>query len=273
MNGLPGLPFDEDTFNEITETLKKEAERYREDRERIKQKQKEDPAGTRKENIAVIVCILSFIGFIALITVCMITEPILCMSCFGVVLTVFTVMSIVQHGLSWESWFVPLFPVVGAVLTALPIIDVVQRYNTGYTIFTKRFLIVIMSIAFTFAGLVMIIVPLIKQHVNKKIYTHPVMATCIFIKTKLMHDKDGYSILYAPRWEYTVGKKTYEFQEREYSNISVPNIGEEREILINPDAPDQAYRVSPGAQALFLVGGIMCLAMTYIMIYFEFIAA
>lgn len=266
------LPFDEESLKEINEKIQKEAKRYLEDRQRIKQEMKNNPQQARKETAAVLICIFTFIGLIVLLTVFMMTEPILCMSCFGVILAVFSIMAIVQHGLNWNSWFVPLFPVVGAVLTALPIIDVIHRNSTGETIFTKRFIIVIMTIIFTFAGLVMIVVPIIKRHVNKKIYTQPIMAVCIFIKTEIMRDKDGTKILFAPKWEYTVGGKIYEYQETEYSNIDVPKIGEERQIFINPDDPDQAYRLNPGALALLICGGLMCIAFSCIMIYFEFIA-
>lgn len=266
------IPFDEEKLREITETIQKEAERFREDRERIKQKQRENPDQARKENAAVAIVILTFIGLIVLLTVFMATRPILCMSVFGVMITIFTSMAIKQHGIDRNTWFVPLFPVVGVVLTALPIIEVIHQNKTGETIFTKRFIIVIMTIIFTFAGLVMIIEPIIKRISNKKIYTHPVNATCIFIETKIYRDEHGKSILFAPRWEYTVGNKSYEYQETEYSNIDVPKIGEPRQILINPDAPDQAYRVNSGTMALFIVGGLMCLAFSYIMVYFEFIA-
>lgn len=258
-------------LDEITAMIQQETERYLEDRERLKERARQNPDQARKENIAVVITILAFIGFIVLLTVCMATRPILCMSCFGVLIAIFTTMAIVQHGISWESWYVALFPVIGVVLTALPIIEVVHQKNTGETIFTKRFIITVMTIIFTVVGLIMIIEPIAKRLAIKKICTHPVMATCIFLKVKEIHDENGRSILFAPKWEYSLGGKAYEYQEKEYSNISVPNIGERRELMINPDDPEQAYRKNPGTMALFIGGGLACLAFSAIMIYFEFI--
>lgn len=203
----------------------------------------------------------AIVGFFIAMVVGMVkfskTNPPLCVSCLGLLILVFGIVAVLSTKITWDSWPVIIFPTVGALLTALPIIDMQVKKNTGETFFTDRNILAMISAAFFIAGILMLVMPFVKRHFLLKVCTLPIMATCIDLDLRLSSNRRSRSHVYAPKWKYTVNGKEYEHQENSYTNMNVPKIGSEYEILVNPYDPDQIYRNDPSSMKFMVIFGII----------------
>lgn len=118
-----------------------------------------------------------------------------------------------------------------------------------------------MGVCMFLMGAFVMVLPILKRSIMLKRCTERITAVCTYLDKKLNRSsKGGRYYTYAPKWEYTYNGKVYQHQERNHSNIGVPKIGEEYEIFINPDDPDEIYRKDlKGSIFQFFIGAIFAL--------------
>ena len=92
------------------------------------------------------------------------------------------------------------------------------------------------SICIIALGAGMIIGNLLSRRNSSKVYTVPVQAVCVELKSP----KHGshVPVKLSPVYEYTYNGVTHRVQNSYYSNKGYPRAGETREIFINPDRAD-----------------------------------
>lgn len=200
------------------------------------------------------------------------TEPTLCIACLGSLLLVFGIAGAVQTKITWDNWIVIIFPIIGFLLTALPIADLILKRTEDKTIFTYKNVVVMVSFVFFTAGLLMIIMPFLKRHFMLKKCTETVMAKCVYVDSQMNSGKKGARRVYAPKWEYYIDGRFYVHQENTYTNVHVPKVGEEHEIFVDPNDPDQIYRHNPSILIIMLIMGIMFTAGGILTFYAGFFA-
>ncbi|SFB76858.1 DUF3592 domain-containing protein [Ruminococcus albus] len=101
---------------------------------------------------------------------------------------------------------------------------------------------------------------------KKKICTQPVMAVCHDLHVSHSRDSDGHSsTTYSPVWRYYFNGNYYEHHESGSSNIDVPRMGEQREIMIDPNDPLTIYRKSTSKMLFLLVFGLVFMAVPLFM--------
>lgn len=186
------------------------------------------------------------------------TKPSLTAACLGLLFLVFGLAAVKSIKLSWDNWLFIIFPIVGFLLTALPIFDFIYKKNTGETIFTERYIIFMSAAAFSAAGVLMMIMPLLKRHFMLKKCTETVIAECVYLDSHRTRTGHGYTRVYAPKWKYVLGGTVYEHQENVYSNVHVPAVGDEQEILVDPYEPQRIYRSSKrDLIKTFIIGAVL----------------
>lgn len=220
--------------------------------------------------IAAIAFVLFFIADIIAMAIFAQTKPILCAGCLGVLLLLFGIVGVTQAKINWDTWPILLFPLIGVILIVVPILEIHTQNTTGETFFTTDRIAALVSGSFLIAGVLMIIMPFLKRHFLLQRCTESVTATCIFLDSRVHHGKHGAHRVYAPKWQYTVNGTSYEHQETSYTNRYVPNIGDEQEIFVNPEQPEEMYRDNKGVFAVVLPMGIIFVAVSLLTIYMVF---
>lgn len=115
-----------------------------------------------------------------------------------------------------------------------------------------------MGVCLFLMGAYVMVLPIIRRSVMLKRCTERIMAVCIYLDKRLNRSsKGGRYYTYAPQWEYTFNGRVYKHQEQGHSNIGVPKIGDEHEIFVNPDDPEEIYRKDiKGSLFQFFIGAI-----------------
>lgn len=222
--------------------------------------------------LAGIAVLIFFIADLIAMVVFSKTNPSLCIACLGILFLVFGTLALTQTKITWETWIIIIVPIIGFLLTALPIADLISKNNTGQTIFTQNNIIIMVSAGLFIAGILMIIMPLLKRHFMLKKCTKKVIAKCIDIDSNIVHGNNGTRRVYAPKWEYYINGKFYEHQENTYTNVRVPRVGDEHEIFVNPYDANQIYRDNPYTLIILLLLGIMFTAAGILTFYAGFFA-
>lgn len=273
-----------DRYNEI---LKEEERRFQ---EQMKLAQQNNPqpdvglpekSGSEKEpNVAAaLFFVFFFIAEMIAMAVFAQTKPSLCVACFGSLLLVIGLAAL-KDKITWDNYPILMLPALGLVLTVVPIVDLVHKSKTGETILTQSFIILLVSIGFFIAGLLIAIMPFMKKFFMLRKCTLPVIARCISIDKTRMHRithrrGPGHSrsvTVYSPKWQYTINGVVYERQESTYSNISVPGVGEDHEIFVNPSNPYEIYRNIPSHLGLAFFMGLMFMGGGFLALWAEFFA-
>lgn len=222
------------------------------------------------EIIGGIAVVVFFIAEIVAMAIFSRTNPSLCVACLGSLLLVFGIAGVIQAKITWDSWPILIVPIVGLLLTVLPIMDHISRKNTGETFLTQDVIVLLISSGFFLIGSAMAILPLLKRHFLLKKCTETVMAKCVYLDSHINRGNRRNRRSYAPKWEYVVDGKVYEHQETIYTNVHVPNVGEEYEIFVNPQDPSQIYRHNPFAAVVSLLIGIIAAGLGILAIYSVF---
>lgn len=119
------------------------------------------------------------------------------------------------------------------------------------------------SIILFSAGIFVIIMPYINNKIMLKKYSQVVKAKCIFHKSRIRHSVK----VYCPVWEYSVNNVSYQSSEKDYTDIGLPKIDEEREIYVDPDYPDEIYRPNKSISITTVFGGLMFIGVGIYLIY------
>ncbi|MBO4867540.1 MAG: DUF3592 domain-containing protein [Ruminococcus sp.] len=101
---------------------------------------------------------------------------------------------------------------------------------------------------------------------KKKICTQPVMAVCHDLHVSHSRDSDGSSsTTYSPVWRYYFDGNYYEHHESSSSNVDVPRVGEQREIMVDPNDPLTIYRKSIPKLIFMLIFSLVFMAVPIFM--------
>lgn len=196
----------------------------------------------------------------------------LAIACMGLLFFVVGIIAVVSMKITWDSYYVLAFPLVGFFMTAFPIADIIKKKMGGETLFTDGFMLGMVSVIFTAAGALMIVMPFVKRHFMLKKCTEVVMARCIYLDSHISRDDHGSTRVYAPKWEYYFGGMVYQHQESTYSNVGVPRLGDEREIYVDPYDPNTIYRKDRSISILVLIIGAVFLFVGIGTFYTRFIS-
>lgn len=235
---------------------------------------------TKEPNVAAaLFFVFFFIADIIAMAVLAQIKPSLGVACFGALLLVIGSAAL-KEKLTWDNYPILMLPALGAVLTIVPIADVIHKNRTGETILTQDFIILLVSIGFFIAGLLIMLMPFVKRFFMLRKCTMSVIARCIYIdKTRTYsstirsgHGHSRSRTVYSPKWQYTINGVVYERQESTYSNVSVPEVGEDHEIFVNPSNPYEIYRNVSAHLGLAFFMGIMFMGGAFLALYAQFFA-
>ncbi len=206
--------------------------------------------------------IISFIGAIIAMVVFSQTEPLLCLATFGALLFVIGLAILFQHGLSLDNMPSLALPLLGAVLTAIPAINVYHRSHPDSFYFTMDMIIDVICIGFALVGVGLIVIPPLIRSRKMRKCSQIISAMCVYRTTRSAQSKEAngrtrHYDLYAPWWQYEVNDVIYVTCEDTYTNEKVPDIGEIQEIRISPDEPSEIYRPLIVSRLVPLFIGVM----------------
>ena len=201
------------------------------------------------------------------------TEPMLCISSIGAIFLIIGLISLFQGGLSLDSLPALILPLVGALMTGIPIIMLYHRDHPESVSITRDDVITLILGCMAFLGLMLMIVPNIRHSSKMKSCTQRVMAKCIYLDIHFSshHDARGRTVhtnLYAPTWQYEIGDFLYVTREPIFTDCQVPSIGEQREILFDPGDPSQIYRPVKRNTRIEMFIGLMFFVLSLTAIYF-----
>lgn len=225
-----------------------------------------------KKNV-VIVWVAVFALFLAIVGAMWYTSktnPLLCVAIFGAVFFSVGMIAVVKTKITWDTYPVLIFPAVGFLVLVVSVTEVLYKKNTGETIFTTDNITILVTGFFFIIGLLMIVLPILKRRYLQRVCTEPIMARCVYLDSRRETTNGRTKILYAPKWEYSVDGAVYQHQENTYTNIKVPVVGEECELLMNPENPEQVYRKGDAASGFILIMGICFMAFSAFVFYAVF---
>lgn len=188
------------------------------------------------------------------------TNMTLCLTIFGVYFIVFGSIA-VKKTLSVRNIYPLLMPLFGVVITGMSL-----TYAFGST-HTKGTVLALMPYCglgvFLIAGIFFILSALLYRQQKSHACTATVTAQCVRHKCHLETDSQGRScVVVCPVYRYRFDGQEFVAQEDLYTNVGVPQIGEEISLFVNPDDPYDIYRPSFAGNAIPLTIGICFVAVS-----------
>ncbi|MBE5944264.1 MAG: DUF3592 domain-containing protein [Lachnospiraceae bacterium] len=112
---------------------------------------------------------------------------------------------------------------------------------------------------FAVAGIILTIVAVIKKFGMKERCTQIVTATCVDIDSHINYDDDGPDTrVYCPIYEFYYNGQTHRVSNNVYSNFSIPQIGTNVQLFINPYEPEEFLEEKRGgAYSIIIFIGIV----------------
>jgi hypothetical protein len=233
----------------------------------------EESKATKADSIKGAIVVILFIGAIIAMAVFAQTEPILCMGTFGAVILIFGLINLFQSGGSLEDIFNLVFPLIGAVLVVISVVNVYHKSHPDSFYFTQERMIEVACIGFGIVGLGMLVIPPVVHSRKMRECTQVITAMCIYRNyhySKSSHKRGGRTVgrrgsgisrLYKPWWQYEVNGTIYVSSEGVFTNVDVPDIGDLREIRFSPEKPSKIYRPLMGTRVGSVFLGVMCIGM------------
>lgn len=184
--------------------------------------------------------------------------------CFGLVFIVTGLIAFFTPKPSIENSPALIFPLVGTCAVVIPLM---MKYGGFEFDMTEHTAVIIVSGVFMLIGAGFIIIPTINYAKKKKNYV-PITAVCRDLDSHISRSSKGHRTrVYAPKWEYYYNGEIITIQSRTYSNIDVPEIGGEYDLLIDPKNPKKFYRPSMKILIFFLVFGVIWLVISAIALF------
>lgn len=207
----------------------------------------EESKTSKAESIKGAIFVISFIGAIIAMAVFAQTEPMLCVATLGAVILVIGLANLFQNGVSLEEIMNLVFPLIGAVLVAIPAVNVYHKSHPDSFYFSKSEIIDVVCIGFMMIGAGLLFIPPVVRSQKMKTCTQVISAMCIYRNThqatsKRANGRTRRYDLYAPWWQYEVNGMIYVTRENTFTDEDVPQIGDIREIRFSPDEPAEIYR-------------------------------
>ena len=207
-----------------------------------------DPAPAKKgSGIASVLFILYFIGTIIAAVVFSQTEPALCIAAVGSLFLVIGVVSLFQNGLSVENFMALVFPVIGLLMTVIPILYVYGKSHPEAIQIDRNACIRITLMGTALLGFVIAVMTPLSSLVARNRCSQPVTAKCIFRLFRFARSKRSVGAgrtyrLFNPVWQYEVDGAVYITSEGVYSGENVPEIFDEQTIFYQPGKPYNIVR-------------------------------
>lgn len=223
---------------------------------------------TAEEKASGVKAALFIILFIAAIIAAIVfaeIEPLLCISTIGAVFLILGSMAVFQNGISLENAMGLLVPIVGLLMTGLPILILYGRRHPDHAIITSDSVILIILGCMVLLGIFLIVLPPIGHSTKLRRCAQAVNAVCIYRtyhikRSKRAGGRSSTHLLYNPVWQYEVNGVIYVTSENVYSNFDTPEIGGMREIRYDPNNPAVIYRPLNGTWLVPMIIGVMFVA-------------
>ena len=199
------------------------------------------------------------------------TERLLCFPCFGILLLVIGISAVRQTKLCLDNAPVLIFPTVGFLLTAIPLVMYYQKKHPGALPFiniTTDTVINLCIFLIGVGGVLVTVLPILNHSLKMKRCSQVIDAQCIYrtFRTESSQKAGGrhrhYNI-YSPTWQYEVNGRIYVTTENTYTSNNVPKIGDHQEIRYDPAEPDYIYRPLTVKKAAPLIIGTMMMLMGF----------
>ena len=153
-----------------------------------------------------------------------------------------------------------VFPVVGLICIIATLILYFGAENT-ISFLDKNMPYILMSL-FLVVGIVLVIVAVSKYFGRKKRCSYIVTAKCVELRETV---NDGH-MLACPVYEIYYDGQTIKLCDDVYSNNLDVRVGDEKEIMINPDKPTEYFAPEEMAASSIIIGGIG-IAIVLVMIF------
>lgn len=223
------------------------------------QTEKEDKASGVKAALFIIFFIAAIIAAIIFAEI----EPLLCITTVGALFLILGSAAVFQNGFKLENAPALIVPIVGLLMTGLPILILYGRKHPEHAILTSESVIPIILGCMVLLGICLMFFPPLAHSSKMRRCAQTVNAVCIYRTYHTSRSKGAGGrrtithLLYNPVWQYTVNGTIYVSDEHVYSNFDIPEIGGVREIRYDPQNPAYIYRPQKGLQFVPMLIGLM----------------
>ena len=147
--------------------------------------------------------------------------------------------------------FLLLFVIVGLGYMIIPFLILYQEKLNIHVSFEQLMPFIILSLFF-FVGLIMITIYVYKR--KKLTSSELITVNASVVGINKTYSDDG--TLYAPILEYEFSGSKHKYESNSYSNFNVVNVGDIKEIKVNPLNPEEIY-FKEGSDILVLIMGLL----------------
>lgn len=193
--------------------------------------------------------------------------------CFGLIFLSCGIVAIASNGKKMTLQNLPLyiFPLIGLIAVVAPAYMMYAEKHPENSVNLSDYAPVTMLGVFLLVGLGFLILPPIIRRSQAKRCTDSVIAECINLDSHRSHSSNGHSTrVYAPTWKFVYQGREFIQKESTYSNVSVPKVGEQVELHINPSDPTDFYRETKGHSIMFAFMGIIFTGISLLIFYLIF---
>ena len=135
-----------------------------------------------------------------------------------------------------------IFLGITVVLTALLVV-LRLLLPTAFANLSDHVALVLAVLPFAFIGAVLTICSIVETSRKRQRCTVPVRATCVELLEDESYDNESgaSTTVYCPVYEYEFSGRLYRCHDKQYSNISVPELYGVYDLLVNPNDPEDFY--------------------------------
>lgn len=202
-----------------------------------------------KANAGALLVVFFFIAGLIAAAVFSQLEPLYCISTIGAIFLVIGSAAVFQNKFSLEDLPMLIVPIVGLLMTGIPILMVYQRKHPGAMSFTiDNFTVIkLILVCMVILGLFLLIVPFVNHSKKMTNCTKSIDAMCIYRNYRIERSKKPNGMtytynVYAPTWQYEIDGVLYVTREDTFTAEDVPEIGETKQIRYNPNDYSEIYR-------------------------------
>lgn len=227
----------------------------------------------RMKPAAGILFLILFFGGIVGASVFSKIEPRISLMCFGLIFLSVGIVVISSNGKRMTLHNLPLFifPLIGLIFIAAPAYTMYAEKHPENSVDLGALAPVFMLGLFLLVGLGFLILPPIIRKAQAKRCTDSVMAVCINVDSHRTRTSKGHHTrVYAPTWKFVYQGREHIQKESTYSNVSVPKVGDEVELHINPSDPTDFYREAKGHSIMYAFMGVIFAGVALFSLYLMF---
>lgn len=218
----------------------------------------------KKNTIGGIIFLCLFLAGMAGAVICSYIEPLLSVVCIGAIFLSAGIFAIASTGISLQNFPLLLFPLVGAGMVVLPILQLYQDAHPGMRpIVTETLMVTLLLLLFLAVGVCLVIGGAGMRFYKQLFCNMPVEATCTdVIRRRTSKGKR----VYIPNWTYYYEGQTYTYSGAG-TNYNIPEVGEVREFLIHPDKPQMCFNKKDYTFIIMTIMGIIFIGVSLLALY------